>query len=355
MPHGPENRMYVGLNGLSNEDFLQLTGLHDEGGVPLRGLGVGSTRLLIAGLQRKAAAKSSVLLVDELEHGLEPHRIIRFLDSLGAKEESPPLQVFVSTHSPVALRELAGNQLTVLRITDGKHVATSVGTEDDAQSAIRLYPDAFLATSVLVCEGASEVGLIRGLDQYRAANGETAVSALGVALVDCGGGGPDSPFNRAAAFRRLGYRAAVLRDDDNPPSDEITRAFADIGGDAFSWRDGNALEDELFKSLSVNAVGKLVDFAVDVHGEDLIDQHIKSATDNAMNLATVRAEIVTGALSDETRTVLGTSARSRKNKWLKSISWMEEVAREIVAPDLPNAEADFRRIVNQVFTWTHNG
>ena len=63
--------------------------LHNEQGVPLRGLGIGSTRLLIAGLQQKAAAQSSVLLVDELEHGLEPHRIIRFLGSLGAKEEEP--------------------------------------------------------------------------------------------------------------------------------------------------------------------------------------------------------------------------------------------------------------------------
>jgi hypothetical protein len=53
--------------------------LHDETGVPLRGLGVGSTRLLIAGLQRKATAQSSIILVGELEHGLEPHRIIRFL------------------------------------------------------------------------------------------------------------------------------------------------------------------------------------------------------------------------------------------------------------------------------------
>ena len=33
--------------------------LHDEGGVPLRGLGIGSTRLLVAGLQRKAAAHST--------------------------------------------------------------------------------------------------------------------------------------------------------------------------------------------------------------------------------------------------------------------------------------------------------
>src|SRR5690606_14535143 len=89
--------------------------LHDEDGGPLRGLGIGSTRLLIAGLQRKAAAQSSISLIDELEHGLEPHRIIRLIGSLGAKETPPPLQVFMTTHSPVALRELSGNQLFVAR------------------------------------------------------------------------------------------------------------------------------------------------------------------------------------------------------------------------------------------------
>jgi putative ATP-dependent endonuclease of OLD family len=53
--------------------------LHSENGVPLRGLGTGSARLLIAGLQRKVAAYSTILLIDETEHGLEPHRIIWFL------------------------------------------------------------------------------------------------------------------------------------------------------------------------------------------------------------------------------------------------------------------------------------
>jgi putative ATP-dependent endonuclease of the OLD family len=160
--------------------------LHNEEGVPLRGLGIGSTRLLIAGLQRKAATQSSILLVDELEHGLEPHRIIRFLGSLGAKEKEPPLQIFMTTHSPVAIRELSGNQLFVLRETDGKHEVMNAGTDDDVQSTIRVYPDAFLATSVIICEGASEVGLIRGLDQHRTAQGNASISAGGVALVDCG-------------------------------------------------------------------------------------------------------------------------------------------------------------------------
>ncbi len=53
--------------------------LHSEAGIPLKGLGIGSTRLLIAGLQRMAAQTASIILIDELEHGLEPHRIMRLL------------------------------------------------------------------------------------------------------------------------------------------------------------------------------------------------------------------------------------------------------------------------------------
>ena len=329
--------------------------LHDEGGVPLRGLGVGSTRLLIAGLQRKAAAQSSLLLVDELEHGLEPHRIIRFLGSLGAKEKSEPLQVFMTTHSPVALRELAGNQLVVLRETGGKHVATNVGTEDDVQSAIRLYPDAFLATSVLVCEGASEVGLVRGLDQHLTVEGQTSISACGAALVDCGGGEADRPFNRASAFRRLGYRVAVLRDDDIKASGGVEKAFVDLGGVVFSWREGRTLEDELFYSLPIQAVGKMIDFAIELHGETLIDEHIKSTSKNARNLAAVRVELAASALTAESRIALGKAARAKKAGWFKSVSWMEHAGREIAAPDMENTEAGFRDIINAVLLWTRNG
>jgi predicted ATPase len=275
--------------------------LHNEQGVPLRGLGIGSTRLLIAGLQQKAAAQSSVLLVDELEHGLEPHRIIRLLGSLGAKENSPPLQIFMTTHSPVALRELSGNQLFVLRETGGQHEVMNVGTEDATQSTIRVYPDAFLAPSVLVCEGASEVGLMRGLDQYLTANGVASISARGVALVDCTGGDSDRPFRRGHAFHKLGYRVAVLRDDDKKPTAGVEMAFTDAGGAVFAWRQDRALEDELFFSLTEAAVWKILDFAIELHGEALIDDHIKSATKGAKTLESVRMELLMGDLSEETR------------------------------------------------------
>lgn len=325
--------------------------LHDEDGVPLRGLGIGSARLLIAGLQRKAAARSSIILIDELEHGLEPHRIIRLLGSLGAKETPPPLQVFMTTHSPVALRELSGNQLFMTRGSVERHDVRAVGTADDIQSTIRLYPDAFLAPCVLICEGASEVGLIRGIDQYRIANGRTSISAQGAALVDCGGGDADRPFKRAAAFHALGYRAAVVRDDDKKPTAAMEEAFIAGGGEVVAWRDGRALEDELFLSLTDDAVEKLIDRAVELHGEDLVNDHIKSASQNVKNLDGIRIERVIDGLLPESRAVLGKAARTKKAGWFKSVTWMEDVARDIVGPDLARADAGFSERIERIFAW----
>ena len=325
--------------------------LHDEAGVPLRNLGLGSARLLIAGLQRKAAEQSPIILVDELEYGLEPHRIIRFLGALGAKERQPPLQAFITTHSPVALRELSGSQLFVMRQVGIKHEARNIGIEDDIQGTIRAFPDAFLASSVLVCEGASEVGLVRGLDLFRAANGQTPITSLGVALVDCGGGDADRPFRRAEALHALGYRTAVLRDDDKKPTDAVEMAFKDAGGKVITWREGRALEDELFLSLTQGAVAKLIDYAIEENGEDLIGEHIRSASQNTANLKEIQVDAMLDLLSAESRAILGRAARPRYRAWFKSVTCMEEVARGIVGPDLVDADAGFWAIVESIFAW----
>jgi predicted ATPase len=315
--------------------------LHDEAGVPLRSLGLGSIRLLIAGLQRKAADQSTIIVVDELEHGLEPHRIIRFLGALGAKERQPFLQAFITTHSPVTLRELSGKQLFVLRQVGSHHEALEVGTENDFQSTIRLFPDAFLASSVIVCEGASEVGLVRGVDQFRTENGKVSIGSLGVALVDSGGAEPERPIMRAQVFRGLGYRTAVLRDDDQRPALAIEHAFQDVGGRVLAWRDGRTLEDELFLSLTDASLDKLVAYAIELHGEDLLNEHIKSVSRNTKNLAGI---LFDEGFSHENRAILGRAARTRKAGWFKSVTWMEEVGRVIVGPD-------FREIIESTFIW----
>jgi hypothetical protein len=322
--------------------------LHGDDGVPLRALGVGSTRLLVAGLQRKAAKESSVLLIDELEHGLEPHRIIRLLGSIGAKENPSPIQAFLTTHSPVALRELSGDQLWIARKLADRNKLTIVGTEDSMQGTIRSCPEAFLSLAVLVCEGASEVGLMRGLDLYRVAKGEVSLMAHGIALVDAGG--VNKIYGRANTFVQRGYRTAVLRDDDVQPAvgDEFDFELED--GTVFKWDSGQSLEHALFLGLSDAATLQLLERAVEIHGEDLIEHQIESVSNGAVSLADCR-----GSVTSATRQLLAETAKSKNNSWFKTVSWMEDAARDIVGPDLPHASAQLRDVVDSIFAWCCDG
>jgi putative ATP-dependent endonuclease of the OLD family len=318
--------------------------LHSEAGVPLRGLGTGSTRLLVAGLQRKAAKQATVILVDEIEHGLEPHRIRRLLHSLGAKEKVPPLQGFLTTHSPVVLREISAEQLTLLRRSNDKHTALPVGSEPDVQGTLRRFPEAFLAASVLVCEGASEVGLLRGLDQYDTAKGETSLSALGVELVDAGG--CDHIYSRADAFRSLGYRVTVLRDDDKRPDAAVEAAFIAGAGPIHRWRDGWALEDELFDALPDNAITALLDYAIKLHGKDLVGDHIKSTSNGKVDLVGCQ-----GKITPAVRTALAKACATKAAPWFKNVTAMEHIGREIVGPIYKQCDEKLKKIVDGVFAW----
>ena len=325
--------------------------LHDAEGIPLAGLGSGSIRLLVSGLQRKAAQHLKIIVVDEVEYGLEPHRLIRLLGSLGAKDGIPPLQVFMATHSPVAVRELSGDQLFVIRPAEAEHAILPVGTSDDAQGAARSHPEAFLAASIIVCEGATEVGLLRGIDQHRTSGGKDPLSAMGTTLVDCGGGDPDRPINLASAFSALGYHVAVVRDADVIPSESIESCFIEAGGKVVAWRDGRALEDELFLSLTDNGVERLICRAVELHGTQLVDDHIKSRSSGAKDLQSILSDLKAGNNRTENRRILGKASRSKKAGWFKTVTWMEDIGREIVGPDIASSDPGFRSRVDEIFEW----
>src|SRR5690606_31669797 len=151
---------------------------------------------------------TSIILIDELEYGLEPHRIIRLVDALGAKDTDPSIQVFMTTHSPVVVRELSGNQLMIMRQSETRHSIKQADVSDDIQGSIRKFPEALLAPKILICEGASEVGLIRGLDQYNVEQNKPSLLAQGTVLVD---GGGDTTILRALAFQSLGYQVAIFQ------------------------------------------------------------------------------------------------------------------------------------------------
>lgn len=66
-----------------------------DGIVPLMNFGLGTRRLAATAVQQLAHQGSAVLLVDEVEYGLEPHRLVHLLNRLRqpgiyAKRSSPP-------------------------------------------------------------------------------------------------------------------------------------------------------------------------------------------------------------------------------------------------------------------------
>jgi hypothetical protein len=246
------------------------------------------------------------------------------------------------------VRELSADQLTVLRTGKEKHIVHKVASRAGAQGTIRTFPEAFLASSVIVCEGASEVGLLRGLDQFRASRGKISMGAIGVALVDAGG--VTNLYTRANAFSGLGYRVTVLRDDDQEPNKRLEGDFIKLKGPIFKWRTGRCLEEELFNSMPDKAVTKLLDFAIELHGESLIDDHIKSKSGGKSTLNSCK-----GKTTEELRKVLSSASVTKSASWFKSVGAMEHIGRSIVAPSLAESDAGFRTIVKDVFGWIKNG
>src|SRR5262249_2546221 len=146
--------------------------IHD-GNLPLRRLGTGSSRLIVSALQHDVGG-AHVALIDEVEHGLEPHRIARLLKYLkspiSTDEKISPSQLFMTTHSPVVIRELTMSDIFVVRSVAGTTNVLPVGATakdpDTVQKHLRGSPEAFLARRVVVGEGRTEQGLLRGLDNW---------------------------------------------------------------------------------------------------------------------------------------------------------------------------------------------
>jgi putative ATP-dependent endonuclease of OLD family len=327
--------------------------LHTQSGVPFRNLGTGSTRLLVAGLQQNSTERVSIVLVDEVEHGVEPHRIIRLLRALGAKQSPPASQCFMTTHSPVVVRELSAEQLVVFRNLEQLGADASSASGLGADGVIRSFPDALLARAVIVCEGATEVGFVRGLDLYREERGYLSLSAQGAALVD-GGGDIHQVYRRACAFQRLDYPVLVLRDSDVAVPVEIEAPFL-AKGCVVSWRPGNCLEVELFQVLPSAACMAMVQYAHELHS-DVIRDHILTAAGGHATLGSIWNEgHSTAGLSPRSRQILGVAASGRRSGWFKQISAMEHVAWKIVGPavgpEASSADPLFVTKLDQLFGW----
>src|SRR5699024_1390541 len=87
--------------------------LHTEHDVPTTRSGEGSQRLLAIAAQLSTVSSPGVMMLDEIERGLEPHRIQYIINEIQDRLNAGNLsQVILTTHSPRAIRELRANQIS---------------------------------------------------------------------------------------------------------------------------------------------------------------------------------------------------------------------------------------------------
>ena len=296
--------------------------LHD-GEVPLRQLGLGSKRMLTTGLQKQELEAPHITLCDELEIALEPHRIARLVQHL---KQDVSNQYFVTTHSPVVLREMTIDDIQVVHSKGGKTeivAAKQSFLADVVQGKLRIGAEAFLAPKIVVCEGLTEVGFVRGLDTVWIGQGLPSFAYQGVAPFNAGGA--DQIRSAAECMQLLHYDVAVIADSDAPKkfSPQDARDLRMRGISVVYWAGTVSIEERVFADLPWEGVVASFKTALQIHKNepqtlDQVSSQFGPGFDRNYGSWTE---------SQKLRAALGTAANA--SSWFKKQSWAHDWVRAI--------------------------
>lgn len=291
-----------------------------EGNVPLTSYGLGSRRLTSLAIQDSAISGESILAIDELEYGLDPHRLIHLLRYLRSKATQDSIQVFLTTHSPLAVSTLDATEMQVIRSESGTTTATRVPAEldlvdqDTTQGLMRERPSALLAKRVVVGEGATESGFIRyALAAWDAERLDPLeLTAVTNGCVATSGGGDSQAPNRARALRLLGYPTFLMIDGDVTTNAEAVAAAKSAGVVLLQWPEGLALEDVVVNAFSWLDLQRLIDLAADETSDESVRATV-GAHLGVNNLEYLNVEQWRSTFGDDTvRSAIAKAAKGKK-------------------------------------------
>jgi len=312
-----------------------IVSLHDNR-VPFRLSGLGTRRLMAIGLQSAVADNNGILLIDEIEQGLEPYRLRNLVSQLNPNDGLG--QTFMTTHAPVVVSQMDVDEIHFVQNTLGKITIRTLADYPDLKKSLKEVPEAFLAKKTIVCEGQTELSLCESLDRVWHQLGNKRFASIGVVPLfpEISGGNKKSP-EAAKALAVIGYTTMYFGDSDKPlkPSEvELRNSEVNV----IIWSDKLCTEQRVFFDMPWAAIEDLVCGYIACREQEMgqienalevVAQHIKDF-DHADNTAdammrTLRdisqyKHVVSnwGTQLDERRVreILGTTAH--KNNWFKS-------------------------------------
>ncbi|GAB7549431.1 ATP-dependent nuclease [Cupriavidus sp. 8B] len=270
----------LGRSGLSSGSIA----LHDAG-IPLRLAGLGTKRLATLAIQKSAVSEGAIVLVDEIEHGLEPHRIMGAIsqikrDQTVANQAARPLgQIILTTHSDIAIGEAGAGSLFVCRTARPARATTVLKppVADKLHALIRFNPRALFARRILVSEGMTEVGMLNGVREFWPPRHEDMpFEHNGAAIADGNGG---QTVAMALDLAMLGYAVAVYRDSDVPLLPDSIASLAAAAIPVFEYGGNLDVEHALFSAANDEQVQRLLAYAREERGLHKINDNLLPALD----------------------------------------------------------------------------
>lgn len=310
-----------------------------EGDVPLTNFGLGTRRLAGAATQQLANEGTTTLLVDEVEHGLEPHRLVHLLGYLRKKEAFS--QVFVTTHSPTVLRHLEPEELIMVRSTGGMTELKPLDDPAGVRSLLKRSPEAFLARRIVINEGKTEYGVVLELlDEWdhRAAAEPVPSAALGVVAIEGNGGTGSAGW--AKDFRGVGYDVVLFMDSDDKAANALVPGVEAAGGVVVQWAGGHCIETAICDQLDEAGLNAFIRAGLEV--ADHPEAAKQSFTDNMVALGAPAAKTGADTLDVTTWHTAGVTlatARevvgkvSKKKDWFKRVDKGRHLGRFILETD----------------------
>lgn len=315
--------------------------------IPLALAGQGAQRLASYVLATDVADVPPLLLMDEVELGLEPYRQRLLVQRLRALTATGG-QAFLTTHSPTVIAELDIDSLQRLHARPAnssngiplqENVSCAEATVcqlDESLARVQAAdPEALLCRLPVVCEGATEVELLSVLLEGLAMQSGYSLAALGVRLVD--GNGQPNAQNVIAALRSAQFQVGAFLDeerlyrgtrealDDDP---EVARGL---------FTSGTCTEFALATTLEESALDELLDVA-DSAAPRIGDGRRQQLTEALGSTgALVPTSLIARHGLDAVRAALGECAH--RHGWFKQRANSRALAHWLIDGRLPAAMA----------------
>lgn len=214
--------------------------LHDNK-IPLRLKGKGSKRLLSTAIQTSLTNKEGILLIDEVEQGLEPDRIKHLVRELKSECKG---QVFITTHSRDVVTEIDCSDISIVK--KGIDKTEIIFIDKDLQNIIRMAPETIFSKKIIICEGKTEVGLCRAFDSYRKSKKQADLSYTGTVYI-CGEG--SKHFEYCNKLLTLGYKLCCFCDNDIPEDKKDIENLVAKGIKFIICDENKCIEQQIYNDL----------------------------------------------------------------------------------------------------------